>query len=116
MLEFFPKELRDGLFSAQLARARKKSRLKIQVGDQSYPLLRFWHDGLSLEASHAQHLRGHVDIYDGARHVYQCLIIASEVEGEELICGFKRATAVLDRAALDYVRDENAPVAFLPKS
>lgn len=116
MLEFFPKELRDGLANAQLLRARKKSRLKVQVGNATFPVLRFWHDGLAIEAAHATHLRGLVDIYDGSRHIFQCLIVATEVEGDELICSFKRATAVLDRAALDYVRNENAPVGYLPEA
>ena len=116
MLEFFSKDLRDGLANAQLHRARKKSRLKVQVGTQTYPLLRFWQGGLTIEAQHTQHLRGLVDVYDGARHIFQCLIVASEVDGDELICSFKRATAVLDRAALDYERNENAPVGYLPKA
>lgn len=116
MLEFFPKELRDGLAAAQLVRARKKTRLKVEAGGQSFPVLRFWHDGLAIEAVHTTHLRGLVDVYDGARHILQCLIVASEVDGAELICDFKRATAVLDRAALDYERDETAPVGYLPKS
>jgi len=43
------------------------------------------------------------------------LIIASTVENGELICEFKRSTAVTDKAALDFWRDENAPVGYLPK-
>ena len=115
MLEFFPKELRDGLAHAQTFKARKKSRLRVQVGNATYPVLRFWPDGLAIEAQHTTHLRGLVDIYDGAKHIFQCLIMASEVDGDELICSFKRATAVLDRAALDYVRNEAAPVGYLTK-
>ena len=48
--------------------------------------------------------------------VFQCLIVASSIENGELVCDFKRATAVADRAALDFWRDENAPVAFLPRA
>jgi hypothetical protein len=33
----------------------------------------------------------------------------------ELICTMKRSTIALDRAPLDYDRDENAPVAYLPR-
>lgn len=116
MLEFYSKELRDGLAQAQMSRARKKSRLKVQVGSSTYPLLRFWHDGLALEAVHTTHLRGLVDIFDGAKHIFQCLIVASETDGDELVCSFKRATAVLDSAALDYERNEHAPIAYLPKT
>ncbi len=116
MLEFFPKELRDGLAHAQITRLRKKTRLRVEAGGQSFAVLRFWHDGLAIEAAHTTHLRGLVDIYDGARHIFQCLIVASETDGTELVCSFKRATAVLDRAALDYERDESAPVAYLPRA
>jgi hypothetical protein len=115
MSEFFSKELREGLAGAQIAGARKKSRLRVESGSGSFPVLRFWPDGLSIEAEHTTHLRGLVDVYDGAKHIFQCLIMASEVADNELICTFKRATAVLDRAALDYVRSETAPTGYLTK-
>ncbi len=116
MLEFLSKELRDGLASAQRSRARKKSRLRVDVGGTAFPIVRFWHDGMAIEAEKNIQLRGLVDVYDGAKHIFQCLIVASAFDGHELICTFKRATAVLDRAALDYVRNENAPIAYLPKA
>jgi hypothetical protein len=62
------------------------------------------------------HLRGIVDVYDGARHVSQCLIMASDIEGGELVCRLKWATAARQSAALDYERDEGAPAAYLPRS
>ncbi len=116
MLEYLPPEVRDGLAAAQKRAMRRKSRLRVQVGTSVYPVLRFWHDGLALDAKVAPHLRGLVDVYDGATHIFQCLIIASGQENDELVCTFKRSTAVHDRPALDYWRDENAPVAFLTKS
>jgi hypothetical protein len=116
MLEFLPRELRNGLASAQMSRARKKSRMRVDLGGVTYPILRYWHNGMAIEADKALHLRGLVDVYDGAKHIFQCLIVASEFDGHELICEFKRATAVLDRAALDYVRDESAPVALIGKA
>jgi hypothetical protein len=79
-------------------------------------VLRFWDGGFALDAGLTPHLRGLVDVYDGARHVFQCLIIASTEDNGDLVCEFKRSTAVSDRAALDYWRDENAPVAYLTKS
>jgi hypothetical protein len=116
MLSFLSKEVRDGLELARKAKERRKSKLRVQVGDAVFPVLRFWHDGLALEAVHTTHLRGLVDIYDGAKHIFQCLIVASETDGDELVCSFKRATAVLDSAALDYERNEHAPIAYLPKT
>ncbi|AWD22406.1 hypothetical protein [Pseudogemmobacter blasticus] len=117
MLEFLPTHVRDGLEAARKRELRKRSRLRVQVGDAVYPVLRFWHDGFALDADLAPgKLRGLVDVFDGSRHVFQCLIVASANEDGELLCEFKRATAVTDRPALDYLRDENAPVGYLPRA
>ena len=88
-----------------------------QVGQAVFPVLRFWHDGFALDADLSpRSLRGLVDVYDGSRHIFQCLIVASSVADGELVCDFKRATAVCDRAPLDFWRDENAPVGYLPSA
>lgn len=116
MLEFLPKEVRDGLDLARKRETRRKSRLRVQVGEAVFPVLRLWDEGFALDASMTPHLRGLVDVYDGARHLCQCLIVASSVENGELVCDFKRSTMVSDRAPLDFWRDENAPVALLPKA
>ena len=114
MLEFFSKELREGFEMARKRQDARKSRLRVQIGTEVYPILRMWDDGLAMDADQLPHLRGLVDVYDGARHVSQCLIVASTVENGQLICDFKRATQVTDKAPLDFWRDENAPVGFLP--
>jgi hypothetical protein len=116
MLEFLPKDVREGLDAARLRDQRKRSRLRVQVGEAVFPVLRFWDEGFALDASLTPNLRGLVDVYDGARHIFQCLIIASAQENGELVCDFKRSTMVADRAPLDFWRDENAPVALLPKA
>ena len=113
MLEFLPQDIRDGLDAARKREASRKSRLRVQVGEAVFPVIRFWHDGFALDAALAPQLRGLVDVYDGARHILQCLIVASSPENGELVCEFKRMTAVSDKAPLDYDRDENAPVALL---
>ena len=116
MLEFLPKDIADGLAMGRNREAARKSRLRVQVGEAVFPLLRFWHDGFAMDAAMTPKLRGLVDVYDGANHIFQCLIVASTTEEGELVCEFKRSTAVLDRPALDYWRDENAPVALIPKA
>ena len=116
MLEFLPKDIRDGLEAARKRDRKRKSRLRVQVGGAVFPILRFWDEGFALDAGLAPHLRGLVDVFDGAEHIFQCLIVASVEEAGELVCEFKRSTAVLDRPALDYWRDENAPVGYLPRS
>ncbi len=117
MLEYLPAYVREGLEAARKKDLKRKSRLRVQVGDEVYPVLRFWDNGFALDADFSPgKLRGLVDVYDGSRHVFQCLIIASGIDNGELVCDFKRATAVSDRAPLDYWRDGNAPVGYLPKA
>lgn len=115
MIEFLSKELREGFELARKRQEARKSRLRVQIGTEVYPILRLWDDGMKLDANQLLHLRGLVDVYDGARHLSQCLIVASTVENGQLICDFKRSTPVTDRPPLDFWRDENAPVAYLPK-
>ena len=116
MLNFLSKEVREGLDFARKSEQRRKSRLRVQVGDAVFPILRIWSGGFALDAALTPQLRGLVDVYDGAKHIFQCLIIASVPEGDEVICDYKRATLVAGRPALDYVRDEQAPVGFLPRN
>ena len=49
-------------------------------------------------------------------HLFQCLVIANEEESNEMRFEFKRATAVADAPALDFVKAENAPVALIGKA
>lgn len=113
MLEFLPREVQAGLDAARVSARKRKSRLRMQVGEAVFPILRLWDGGFALEAAMTPHLRGLVDIFDGSRHVLQCLIIASTEENGELVCEFKRSTAVTEAAALDYWREEGLPVGYL---
>lgn len=115
MLEFLPKDVVEGLALARTRETARKSRLRVQVGDAVFPLLRFWHDGFAIDASLAPKLRGLVDVYDGGRHIFQCLIVASSEEYGQLVYEFKRNTAVRDAAPLDYWRDDSGPIAYLPR-
>lgn len=115
-MQFLSKEVQAGLDQARMRSMTRKSRLRVHLGGQVFPILQFWKDGFALDSKVTTQLRGLVDVFDGARHEFQCLIIASRSEGDILICDFKRATRVTDRAALDYIRDENAPIAYLPRA
>lgn len=116
MLEFLPHEIRDGLAAAHKRTQRRLSRLRVQAGEAVFPVLRMWDSGMALDADMTPQLRGFVDVYDGSRHLFRCLIVASSVEDGQILCTFKRATAVTDRAPLDFWRDENAPAGLLPKA
>jgi hypothetical protein len=113
MSEYLPKEVREGLELARKRSLRKKSRLRLRVGDEVFAVLKYWETGFALDIEDAPHLRGLVDLYDGARHMYQCLIVASEEDGAQMKYEFKRSTEARDKAPLDFVRDENAPVALI---
>lgn len=110
---FLPKEVQAGLDAARKRALKRKTRLRIHVGDDIYPVLRFEEGGFTLDSANAPYLRGFVDLYDGSRHLYQCLIVASSEEGDEMYYEFKRATAAEDRPPLDFYVDENAPIALV---
>lgn len=114
-MQFLPKDVQDGLDAARKASLSRKSRLRVQLGPDVFPILKFWKDGFALDGKLTTHLRGLVDVFDGARHEFQCLIVASRAEGDMLICDFKRATRVGTGPALDYLRDESAPIGYLPR-
>lgn len=113
MIYDLPEEVARGLQQARKRDLACKNRLRMHDGDNIYPILRLWDGGLSLDADTAPHIRGFVDIYDGTRQLYQCLVVCSQLENGERIYTFKRQTAVLNEAPLDYYREENAPVAYL---
>ena len=115
MSEFLPKEVREELENARKQSLKKRSRLRVKVGGHDFTILRYWEEGFSLDIEDAPHLRGLVDVYDGARHVSQCLIVASEEDGTEMVYEFKRETAAYDKPPLDYEVDDSAPVALIEK-
>lgn len=108
-----PKELQAGLDAARLQSQRKKSRLRLNVDGVTFPVLRMWKTGFAVVADETPHLRGFADMYDGANHLFQCLIVAGEAENGEMRYAFKRATAVTTAAPLDFVRSETSPVGYI---
>lgn len=109
----FSKEIQAGLDAARLANLRKSSRLRLDVDGDVHPVLRMWKTGFAVDATDAPNLRGLVDLYDGANHLFQCLIVAGEEEAGEMQYEFKRATAVANAAALDFVKSANAPAGLI---
>ncbi|WP_299286640.1 hypothetical protein [uncultured Tateyamaria sp.] len=115
MTTFVPKEVQAGLDKARRASLKKASRLRLSVDGQTHPVLQMWKTGFSMEADTAPRLRGYVDLYDGAIHLFQCLIVASEPEGDEIRYEFKRLTAVSTAPALDFERVTDAPIGLIEK-
>lgn len=115
MLTHLPEEVQAGLDAARKRALLKSHRLRVQTGEESYRVLRAWEGGFALEAEDAPHLRGLVDLYDGARLVSKCLIVASGEEGGEMRFEYKRTTEATGEQPLDFCRDPEAPVALLGK-
>jgi hypothetical protein len=116
MEAFISKEIQAGLDAARKDSLKKASRLRLQVNGDVHPVLRMWKTGFALDAEAAPHLRGFVDLYDGAIHLFQCLIVASDEEAGEMRFEFKRATAIAEAPAVDFERSEHAPVALIERS
>lgn len=115
MSDHLPKEVREGLELARKADRRRQNRLRLRVGEESFPVLRAWEDGFALALEDAPRLRGLVDLFDGATHLSRCLIIASAEEDHEMVYEFKRATEAVDRQPLDFEQNHAAPIALLGK-
>lgn len=115
MTTYLPEELQERLHAARRAGLRKKSRLRVQAGGASYPVLRLWRNGFAVEDETTPPLRGLVELLEGARPIYQCLVIAAEAEDGEMRYEFKRSTAVSDHAPADFCRAEEAPAGLLTR-
>ncbi|MCB1368476.1 MAG: hypothetical protein KDK00_11980 [Rhodobacteraceae bacterium] len=113
MIHDLPEEVRIGLEKARQRDFGRRNRLRVHVDDAVFPILRLTGGGFVLDAKAAPLIRGLVDIYDSGRHLYQCLVVCSSVEGDERVYEFKRQTAVVDQPPLDYWRGDDTPVALL---
>ena len=115
-MEFLPKELVQAMREAQAKVVKRRSRLRVVSGEDSWPVLRKIAGGVVLDAAEVTHLRGNVALYEGSRHLSNLLIVASEIENGELICRAKRETSVTEKPPLDFVRAPDAPMGYLPRA
>lgn len=116
MTTFMSDEVRAGLEAAKRKNLGKSSRLRVLADDELYRVTRMWQDGFAVVRDSTPRLRGLVDLFEGSRHLSQCLIIASAIEGDEMVYDFKRNTQASDRAPLDFARADDAPVALIEKA
>ncbi|SMY06494.1 hypothetical protein [Flavimaricola marinus] len=114
MSDFLPEAVRKGLEDARVAMLRKSGRLCVHDGDQVYRISKVWDGGFAVVAKDSPRLRGLVEIYDGPRHLAQCLIMASQEENDLMLYEYKRSTAVSDRPPLDFATTEARPAGLLP--
>ena len=113
MSTFLPPDVQAGLDAARKKALQDNHRLRVQAGENVYRIVHAWENGFSLDRDVGQTLRGRVDLYDGARHLSQCLIIASEEEGDLMRFEYKRMTEAANEQPLDFVRAEDAPIALI---
>ncbi len=116
MTTYLSPEILAGLEDARTRGWQKSRRLRVEAGTQTYSVLRAWDGGFALRAGTAPNLRGLVDLYDGARHLSRCLIVASEEEGQEMRFDLKVVNEASGEQPVDFERAEDAPVALIEKS
>ena len=103
MSDYLPEEVREGLRVARARERRKKRhRLTLHVGAETYPILRVFDHGFEMDRDNTPHLRGIVDIFDGPRHLTQALIVATGEGDGVMRYEYKRNTAASDRAPVDF--------------
>jgi hypothetical protein len=115
MSSFLPESVRDELRAAQTRQRRKQARRVVHVGDEAFAILDFAEEGFAVDADTTPRLRGLVDIFEGPRHLYQALIVASEQEGDLMRYEFKRNTAAASAPPVDFEQSDSVPSAYLPR-
>lgn len=114
MSSYLPQSVRDELAAAQKTARRRRATRVVHIGDEAFPILDMTDRGFCVDVDDAPRLRGLIDIYDGPRHLYQALIVASEQQGDVMRYEFKRNTAASLRAPVDFETVSDQPVGFLP--
>jgi len=100
----------DAFKSADMDR---KNRIRVAVDGQEYPVVAMRQSGFTVDRNSTPHLRGCVDLYDGARHIAACLIVRGAPDGDCTQYEFKRRLCVSTVRPLDYVADPQTPIAYL---
>lgn len=113
MSEYLPKEIRDQLAAAQRHTERKRATRSVHADDQAFAIIDMSDHGFALVADDAPRLRGLIDIYEGARHLYQALIVTARQDGDLMRYDFKRNTATAQTAPVDFVQDDVRPAGLL---
>ncbi|GAA6180287.1 MULTISPECIES: hypothetical protein [unclassified Shimia] len=115
MTTFFSAEVQAGIDAARKKAQKQRHRLRVEADGQSVRVVRFLDDGFTLDAETAPQLRGLVDLYDGSKHLYQCLVIATDAEDGEMHYEFKRFTPASDQPPVDFFRGDVTPAGLLER-
>ena len=107
MSTFLSKDVLAGLEDAQKKMgAKKNKRFRVEFNKTRYPVLSLKKNGFSVEAEIAPEIRGLVDLYDGDKHLQQCLIVASKEESGIVYFEYKRSTATSTSAPKDFYQEK----------
>lgn len=115
MTGILPREVQEGLDAARRLARRRASRLRAECDGHSVPVIALRDGGFVVDRGSALGLRGLVDLYDGAEHMYQCLIVASEEDGDDIRFDYKRGNSITSAPPADYAPDPDRPRAYLPR-
>lgn len=113
MDSFLPPDVQLGLDNARARAIKSSGRLCVHMGDAVIRISQTWENGFALPKELDPVLRGSVNVYDGPKHLYQCLIVAAEVDGDDVRYEFKRTTNVTQQPPADFILTEDAPIALL---
>ena len=114
MSTFLSKDVLAGIEAAQKTSSKKKNRLRVEFNKNYFPVMRHTKNGFSIEAEMAPMIRGLVDLYDGDRHLKQCLIVASKEENGLVHFDFKREAATQTSASKDFYQ-KSTVAALIPR-
>ena len=114
MSTFLSKDVLAGIEVAQKTSLKKKNRLRVEFNKNHFPVMWLTQNGFCVEAEMAPMIRGLVDLYDGDKHLKQCLIVASKEENGIVYFDYKRNTATQTSAPKDFCQ-ENKVVALIPR-
>ncbi len=113
MTTYLSESILDGLKAARQKQTRKGSKIRVEIGDAYVPVIEMTEGGFTIAQDSAPQLRGHVDLFEGPRHLFRCLIVASESFGGVTRYEFKHSTPADQSVALDYVAERPAPHALI---
>lgn len=109
--------LRNDIAAALGARAVKARRTRFQMrsGADAHDIRELRDDGFTLTADEPPLVRGHVDIFEADDRIARGLIYCTGSEGGVVTYAFKRNTADLPPAPVDWARPDDAPVALIAR-
>lgn len=102
---FLPLGFEAGLTRPLMSRPVRATRLCVEASGVYYPVLRRWATGFAVRAGDVPALSGIVDLYDGADHLHQCLIISKDEANDEIVFTVKRGNVVNYAAVPDIEAD-----------